>query len=522
MLPALSAAAMREADRFTIEELGIPGFTLMESAGRAAVGFMLERYGVLAGRSVACICGKGNNGGDGLVVARQLLELGTTIDIFLMAPPESLSEDAAHNFAILENLARLQDMSHLRIQILQDLATLPVNPAFDILVDGLLGTGVTRNLNDRYSQVVAWMNAQTCPIVALDLPSGLHADTGVVLGNAIHADLTVSMGAMKAGLLLGDGPVLAGSVKIAEIGIPSTVIRKTAEDQACPFVVTNTAIRSWLPRRKHTAHKYGVGMALVVAGSKGLTGAATLASTAAARSGAGAVVCASPENVQPVLASKMTEVMTLAIPSTDEGIDAETALGSLEEPLAKANSLLVGCGIGRLPATQQFVQNLLKSTDLPLVLDADGLHAVADQTDIISRYANGRWILTPHLGEFRRLAGETVDISDRLATVRKYAQEWNCVLVLKGAPTVVGTPDGSVFINPTINPALATAGSGDVLAGLCAGFLAQGLSPIKSTLSALYLGGKAADSYTSQQHLSTMLATDLIAHFCQVMNDFRD
>lgn len=262
-------------------------------------------------------------------------------------------------------------------------------------------------------------------------------------------------------------------------------------------------------------------MTLAIAGSDGLSGAATLAATAAARSGAGAVICACPESIQPVLATKMTEVMTIGLPTTQSGVDPQAAQSLLEKPLSKAGSLLVGCGMGSQPNTQTFARNLLTASNLPAVVDADGLNAFIGKTDLISEHADGKWILTPHLGEFKRLAGEDVDLNDRVTTVRECAQSWNCILLLKGAPSIVGTPDGEVFINPIINPAFATAGTGDVLAGLCAGFLAQGLSPVKSALSALYLGGEAANLYTSNHHPSTMLASDLIDQFTLVLNDYK-
>ena len=421
---------------------------------------------------------------------------------------------------MLQRIAALDHQAHLTFETLGG-SNPTLSESFDLLIDGLLGTGVTRTQSDKYLEVVAWMNNQQAPTVALDLPTGLHADTGEILGDAVKADCTVTMGALKSGLLLGEGPAFTGDVKVVEIGIPELAIEKAAQNFGVPRVVTKKAVQSWLPQRTHASHKYSVGMALALAGSDGLSGAATLAATSAARSGAGAVICACPESIQPVLATKMTEVMTVGLPTTQTGIDQTEALALLEKPLSKATSLLVGCGLGSKPDTQAFARDLLIQANLPAVVDADGLNAFIGKTELITAHADGKWILTPHLGEFKRLAGEDVNLKDRVSTVRQYAQSWNCILLLKGAPSIVGTPTGEVFINPIINPAFATAGTGDVLAGLCAGFLAQGLSPVKSALAALYLGGEAANLYTSNHHPSTMLASDLIDQFTLVLNDYK-
>ncbi len=260
-------------------------------------------------------------------------------------------------------------------------------------------------------------------------------------------------------------------------------------------------------------------MALALAGSPGLTGAATLASTAAARSGAGAVICATAQSVQPVLAQKMTEVMTIGLPETERGIDGAAARTHIEHALQKATALLIGCGLGRLPDTRAFARTLLTQTSLPAVIDADGLNALAENTSLLSKHARGRWILTPHIGEFRRLAGDEVDLENRIETVRRFAGQWNCVLILKGTPGLVGAPDGNVYINPTGNNALASAGTGDVLAGLCAGLLAQGLSPLHAALCALYIGGAAADRYLQHHSPLTLQATDLIEHAGAVIDE---
>ena len=518
MRPVLSAEAMREADRLTIEEYGIPGFTLMETAGRAAAESIENTWGAAAELKVACFCGKGNNGGDGYVVARILYLHGASVDVFSVAGAGDLTKDAARNYRLLTQLAQHDEDHRLRLHKI-DLDRLDGAGRFDLIVDALLGTGLRQELREPYRRLAQWINAKKSPVVSIDIPTGLHTDTGIVLGDCIRADLTVTMGALKTGLMVGEGPRYTGRIETAEIGIPNHLLDQVSTSKDCARIVTTETIRSWLPRRRHDAHKYGVGMAFVVAGSEGLTGAATLASTAAARSGAGAVVCATPDRVQPILAQKMTEVMTLALPSSLAGIEMQSVKAILQPALEKASALLIGCGMGRRPATQAFIRSLLSQTTLPSVIDADGLNAFAEFTDMLPKYAGRQWILTPHLGEFKRLTGEDVNPINRVASVRHYARTWNCILVLKGAPSIVADPDGNVYINPTGNSALATAGTGDVLAGLCTGFLAQGLLPVQAALTALYIGGKAADMYTRSNNPLTMLAGDLIAYVIDAIND---
>lgn len=519
LLPALTADAMRKADRLTIETFGIPGFTLMESAGRAAVRFISDIFGPVKGQEIACLCGKGNNGGDGYVVARILFTLGANVTVYSVAGINHLTPDARKNYLLLQQLAEQNDTNHLHFYQFDDLDALDASNRFDLLVDGLLGTGVQHPLKAPYDALVSWMNAYPAPVAALDIPTGLHADTGQLLGTAVKADLTITMGALKTGLLLGEGPEHAGRIEVAEIGIPDFILHQCVAGKGCAQVITEAAVKGWLPNRQPRAHKYSVGMALVIAGSPGLTGAATLACSAAARSGAGAVICATDEALQPVLAEKMTEVMTIGLPATAEGIDGTAASALIETPLKKATALLVGCGLGPQEGNRNFARMTVSTSPLPAVIDADGLNAFEDHTDLFATHANGKWILTPHEGEFKRLAGDRVDLEQRIETVRVYARAWQCVLVLKGMPGLVGTPSGEVYINSTGNSALATAGTGDVLAGLCAGLLAQGLSPVHAALCALFIGGAGADRYVQHHSPLTLLASDLIEQASAIIDN---
>lgn len=517
-LPVATAAAMRAADAATISDFGLPGFTLMETASRAAAECLRRRYAPLAERTVAVFCGKGNNGGDGLALARILYGYGARLRVYHAT--EALPPDAAHNLRLLRTLAADDADGRLTLFDL-DPARLDAAPPADLHVDALLGTGLTSDLRAPIRDVVDWLNARApIPVVALDVPTGLHSDTGAVLGTAVRADLTVTMGALKPGLLFGKA--YTGEVSVVDIGIPGALLAGAIESHGGARLTTDAAVRAWLPTRAPDAHKYSVGLALVVAGSAGLTGAPVMAATAAARAGAGAVVCACGEDVQPLLAAKLTEVMTHALPTTEQGaIHPEAALDALRPRLEKARAVLVGPGLGTHEATARFIRALLPDLaerDLPAVIDADGLNALAGHPGLLD-HARGRWILTPHTGEFKRLAGDDVDLGDRVRTVRAYARRWNCVLLLKGMPSVVAAPDGRVYIGATGGPALATAGTGDVLAGLCAGLLAQGLPPLHAAVCALHLGGAAADRYARHRAGRTLLATDLLRQLPRVLHE---
>lgn len=513
--PALTADAMREADRYTIEEYGLPSFTLMEVAGRGCAERIQAAYGPLDGEAVVVLCGKGNNGGDGLVVARHLLTIGAEVHVVLTSAPEDLSGDPAHNLLLLRQLGgEGAARGQLTIEVLDDLDVLmttidSLSPR--LYVDALLGTGLTSDVREPMRSLVERINERGVPTVAVDVPTGLHSDTGAVLGVAVRADRTVTMAAPKVGLRVGDGPVYAGTVEVVDIGIPPFVLDRAAEQPGCVRQTTDAAVRAWWPERSHDAYKYSVGTALVVGGAPQFTGAPVMASKAAVRAGAGYVNCACPETVQPTLAGALTTVPTLPLPTEDDdGISPDAAVDALADALNTADALLVGPGLGRAPQTEQFVRRLVREVETPLVVDADGLNALAGHMGELSDQIAGPWILTPHAGEFRRLAEDDVDLTDRVRVAQTYAERWGAVCLLKGAPSIVAGPDGCAFVGSITTPALATAGTGDVLAGQCVGLLAQGVPPVEAAATALHVGGAAAERYGATHDSRSMAATDLL------------
>ncbi len=562
---------IKEVDRLTITEFGIPSFTLMESASRVVADIIEKR---VEGKRVSILCGKGNNGGDGLALARTLFNRGFKIDLYILSE-EFKTPESQQNYELIKKLQNHNLDNRLKVNILDKQISFEKNLFVDLLqsdcvVDALVGVGLEGEISYELNVLVNLINKSKVSslstptplkggsqrgskgplsgdlgvfrcaplIVAIDIPTGLNSDTGQVRGEAIKADITITMGAAKLGLHIGQGKEYSGEIYIAEIGIPQSIIKRIAEENKSSFQVSRDDVRQWLPVRAHETHKYEVGLALIIAGSKGLSGAAEMSSKAAARIGAGAVICACPEGLQNILANKFTEIMSLGLPETADGHLSLEALDdkNLEIKLAKAKAILIGCGLGRNQETQQFVRTFLeKYANKPFVIDADGLNALIDNTDIISKHSQGNWILTPHLAEFVRLiAGtekektenekfeqEKIDWPKRIKLVRKYASKWNCFILLKGLPSILGFPDGQIFVNSTGNNALATAGTGDVLAGFCVGLLAQGLETSKAAMSALHLGGLCADQYVKKQKeknnpINSMLASDLINELSQL------
>lgn len=485
---------MRAADRTTIEAWRVPSRVLMETAGRAAARAIWARWPRLGHATV--LVGTGNNGGDGLVVARVLAARGVSVCVAL-APGDGTPDRTA----TLDLLRR-----HAEAGAAVEITDAP--PAgTDVVVDALLGNGARGELRGAVRELCAWAGAQPAPVVALDLPSGLDATTGRAAEGTPVATLTVAFAARTTGLVTGDGPRHAGEVVCVEIGIPSSELRAGA--------TAWRASAAWagahLPRRAHDAHKHSAGRVLAVVGSRAYTGAAVLASAAAYRAGAGAVVACVPGSAAATVDAAHAEVMVSAQPETADGTLAPQALDALLDHAASADAVVLGCGLGRSDATDALVRELVSRVQAPLVLDADGLGAFSGQAERLRQRA-GPLVLTPHLGELRRLLGDAAySPQDRVEAARALAAQWDATVVFKGMPSVVGCPDGRVVVGPPGEPLLATAGSGDTLAGSVAGLLAQGLAPCEAAVCALHLGAAAARLWSAEHGDAGLIASDLVA-----------
>lgn len=502
----LNAAQMREADRRTIHEIGIPSLVLMENAGRQVVAAMETVHGDLAEHQVAVLCGRGNNGGDGFVVARTLLQRGVDVSVFLIGRVTDVRGDARVNLDILGRLGLTvveigdsQDWE-LHFSEIQDST---------IIVDAMFGTGLNAPLTGLLETVVADVNTSGIPVVAIDLPSGLSADSHEPIGDSIEAGVTIALGAPKLSLVLPPAETRAGDIVIADIGIPTEVIE--AVDGSRVELLTRAATRELLTPRTADSHKGDYGRVLIVAGSRGKTGAAYLSAIGALHAGAGLVTVATPSTCQPILAAMAPEFMTEALDETPDGIDPDAVDLMLE---TARDVIAIGPGLGQSPGTQAFIRSLVDRATLPLVIDADGLNAFAGEPDALAGREGRTVIITPHPGEMARLVGVSTEEvqADRLEIARRFAVAHHVYVVLKGHRTLIATPEGTVFINPTGNPGMATGGTGDVLTGMVAASLAQLLDAEAACKLSVYLHGLAGDLAEADEGEVSMTAGDLAAH----------
>jgi ADP-dependent NAD(P)H-hydrate dehydratase / NAD(P)H-hydrate epimerase len=501
----LTAEQMREADRRTIAELGIPGAVLMESAGRAVVSEILRCYSHLAPGPVLVLCGKGNNGGDGLVVARTLLQHGWQVTTVLLADAAAIGGDARRNLDILQRLGAPLEFAADLIGLENLLPQLPP-PA--LVVDALLGTGLSSPVVGSHASAIAWMNRTPAPKVAIDIPSGLDATSGAILGSVLSADLTVTLAAAKLGQLIHPGVACCGELVVAEIGIPQALL----EELAAGILLEAGEVRRFLPPRPPVGHKGTFGHLLLVAGSCGKAGAAALAAEAALRAGAGLVTVAAPASLQTTLAIKLTEAMTSPLDEFD-GALAETALVQIAALWPDKTVLALGPGLGRSAATGALVRKVIADCPLPLVLDADALFALAGHGEVLAARPVGTTILTPHPGEMAHLLGVSIGEieADRIGTARRFAEKHGVILVLKGARTVIAAPDGGILINPTGHAGMATGGMGDLLTGIIAALLCQGAPPLAAAAAGVWLHGRSGDRLRPRFGDAGLLASDLLA-----------
>ncbi|MBR9978692.1 MAG: NAD(P)H-hydrate dehydratase [Bacteroidetes bacterium] len=508
MRPLYTSDEMRRCDEAATAQYHIPSLLLMENAARGAVDLAEARYGPVRNRHIILLCGKGNNGGDGFAMARHLINRGAEVSVLTLGADEDSKGDAGLNLTILRHMER-QD-SRLCIKQIKDISLLSTvfneHPAW--IVDAMLGTGLNSPLRGLVLDCVDAINKARVPVVAVDIPTGINADTGEALGHAVMADATFTMGGLKRGLLLGQGRRHAGSVSVVDISMPQEGFAREATQT---FLTEVEDVRDFLPRRSADSHKYQNGSVFILAGSTGLTGAASLASMGALRSGAGIVHLGIPASLNAILESRLTEVMTVPYRETDSGSLGMADFDAIRDRADGADAVVLGPGLSRHEETGQLVRELIRSASQPMLLDADALFALAGHTDIL-RKTDTPLILTPHVGEFARLVPTAKDEIEagRIDVARDFAKDFGVTLLLKGAPTVIATQEGKVSVNPTGNPGMATAGTGDVLSGIIGGLLAQGLSPELAASIGAYLHGHAGDLVCNRLGKHGMIATDIL------------
>lgn len=449
-----------------------------------------------------------------LVIARQLTHAGRDVHLFLVSPADSFTGEAEINLQIAKNLGLPIEVS-LTDTGFYGTGTVPTTLAScELFVDAIFGTGLRGSVRDPIATVINTINDLATPILSVDLPSGLNADTGHPLGTCVRADRTVTIGLPKRGLLVHPGAEFAGKLEVVDIGFPEQVI--DAQGVKVNWAVP-TQVSQWVPPRPPASHKGTYGRVLVVAGSTGMTGAAALASEAALRAGAGLVTLATPKHLNPILEGLLPEVMTLALPETDAGSLSVSATSAILEFAEETKSVLaIGPGLSQHPDTVLLVHQLVRENqeqglNLRMVVDADGLNALSQSPEVISLLDRAA-ILTPHPGEMSRLTSSSVPSleADRIRTAQQFASEHSLTLVFKGAPTVTGLANGDVWINSTGNPGMATGGMGDVLTGIIAGLMAQGVSSERAAALGVYIHGLAGDMTAEVLGRHGLIASDVL------------
>jgi len=509
----LTAAEMREVDRLTTEQAGIPSATLMENAGAGVAGFCVERFPHLLSHRIVVLCGKGNNGGDGLVAARHLRGMEARPEVWLFAKPGDMRGDAA------ANLARWLKPGGEVVQIdeaggwLRKKASLQ---GAQIVIDALLGTGLQGAIEGWLAEVIADVNALRpgATIVAVDIPSGLPSDSGQAPGPVIRADFTVTFTAPKRGEVIAPGSEFVGILRVLEIGSPAALVESASQSRLrwlAPDEFTSVPLH-----RAQDSNKGNYGHALVVAGSRGKSGAAVLCGSAALRAGAGLVTVGTADCALDAVAAHTPELMTAPLHSTEAGSIGSRSRedGTFAELLKEKTLLAMGPGLTTQGETQEFVRQTVRECTLPLVLDADGLNAFDGRTAELRGHATAHLVLTPHPGEMARLARCSVKEiqADRIGVATRFAKEWNAWLVLKGYQTVIAPPDGRAWINSTGNPGMATGGTGDVLTGMLAGLIAEfGAARWKQAVTfGVYLHGLAGELAAAELGEESLIAGDII------------
>ena len=489
----VTAAEMREMDRKTIEDFGLPGQVLMENAGRKAIDMFMAEFPEIHSKKICILAGRGNNGGDALVMARYLLNKAKEVTTFVLSARDKIKGDALTNLILLETLCREKGGEHLFF--------IPEAETFekfrssirhhDLFVDGVLGTGLNTPVRDFFKEVITTVNETHRPIFSLDIPSGLDADTGMPLGTCINARATATFGFAKAGHFLGNARAFTGHLEVMDIGIPDYIAA------SCPprlQLLQPSTIAPLFPPRDIHGHKGTWGHVMIIAGSRGKSGAAILAANAAVAAGTGLVTLGVPDAINDTVETGTIEAMTAPLADGGKGYLTDKALDTIEVLTRNTSALALGPGLGTHEDTRKLVTALIEKSDLPLILDADALNCIAPDPCLL-RKRKAPTILTPHPGEMARLTGRSVQEiqADRLGTAREFAAAYQVILVLKGAGTITALPDGNAFFCPTGNPGMASGGMGDVLTGIIAGLAAQGVCPEDAARAATFLHGACGD-----------------------------
>lgn len=506
---------MREIDRITIEDYGIPSLVLMERAGLTVAKRVKD---LCPNKKILILCGSGNNGGDGIVAARNLHNWGLNVNVVILSDEDSLSPDCRKQYEIVKKIG-------LSMKFSTEIKERDIHGT-GFIVDAIFGTGLNREVEDKVAKVIRLINnyrgMNRVFVLSVDIPSGISSDTGVILGEAIKADFTVTFGLPKVGHFLYPGADHTGRLFIEDIGFPLELLKA---ERLKINLIDKELIYDLIPERPRYSHKGDYGHVLVVGGSKGKTGAAFMTAKACLRSGAGLVTIGVPESLLDVFQEKATEEMTLPLKDNKGIISKDAIQGILDFITERADVLAIGPGLGVSSDTKVLIDELILKSPVPMVIDADGLNSLSSKE--ILKKAKSPIIITPHPGEMARLLGQESRVKeqkteknireeierDRINTALSFSKETGTYVVLKGVPTIVADPEGNTYINTTGNPGMATAGTGDVLTGIISSFLGQGLNPLEASLLGVYIHGLAGDLAASEKGYHSLIATDIINSF---------
>jgi len=515
-LKIADALSIRAMDKTAIEKYGIPGATLMENAGKGVARAALSMLGPDAtGFRVVILCGKGNNGGDGFVAARYLRETGVEVTVLSLCEVRSLKGDAATAaLAWTGSGGHVEEL--LSIEAVQGAAS-AIEEA-SLVIDAIFGTGLTVEPTGLHAEAIRLINRSSKKVLSIDIPSGVDATTGAVLGAAVKADVTATMAMPKLGLFLSPGRAHAGRVEVVDIGLPPEV----TEDESIKWnLLAPSDIAGILRPREADSYKSSHGHLLVLAGSPGMTGAAFMCATAAMRAGAGLVTAGVPESLHAIMETKTAEVMTIGLPETVSKRLGVCSFDEIKRVSKGKSAIVIGPGAGASEELAGLISLILNEVRVPVVIDADGLNSLALKTFSL-KGVKSEVVLTPHPGEMARLLGSDIRSvqADRVGAAERLADMTGATVVLKGAYTVIACPGGQIYLNPTGNPGLATAGTGDVLSGMIGAFLAQGYPASEAILAAVYIHGLAADEAVKKTGEIGMMATDLFEYIPRLVNSF--
>jgi len=494
---------MRKIDKQTIEKCGIPGIILMENAGLSVIEEILKEFDTDSKFTI--ICGRGNNGGDGFVIARHLYARGYDINVFVTGDPQNISGDALVNFNIIKKININIQIINCEEDIINLKESLIHNP---ITVDALFGTGLCSEVTGIGREVINLINQYSQYVISVDIPSGICGDDGRVCGVAVRADKTVTFGLPKCGNIIYPGADYCGKLILKDIGIPNEIIDMMDLKHN---IINRKLIESNLPIRKRDGHKGNFGKAHAIAGSLGMTGAAILTCKSALRSGLGLLKLYIAESLNFIIKANIPEAVTVPLQEMRKGVIGINHIDKIIEGSRSADVLTIGPGCGDTSELSEMLKRVLKELEVPIILDADGLNVLSRNIEWL-RGKKSEVVITPHMGEMSRLTGLTIEEikKDTIKIAKDFAHEWKVITVLKGASTIIADPSGEIYININGNPGMATAGSGDVLTGIITGLVAQGIKPLEAAITSVYIHGLTGDRVAERKGEYGLIASDMV------------